>query len=123
LRRWKPRPVSPELRREIFGQPSLARGAARTISDLSRWLVPAFGCFILVIGGLTQRLPDRTLAHETNLWAVSHHGNSRIMFSESRRHSEINAVPVKRFEYRLAATQITEPASALLISYTNQLIQ
>ena len=123
MRRWTPRRPSPELRQRIFGRPASVETAARTISDFSRFLVPAFGCFMLVLSGLSQRLPENLAATETNLLSGQDRGNSRIILAEARRLSEINAIPVTRMEYRIKASELAQPESTGVTAYTNQLIQ
>ena len=123
LRRWTPRRPSPELRARLFGKPALARDAVRTVSDFSRWLVPAFGCFVLVMGGLSQRFTgEHAFQRETNVLGPAA-GSSRFMLAEARVHSEINAVPVKHLHYSFVSN-ITQPASpGPDFSFTNRLIQ
>src|SRR6186997_2051772 len=123
-RKWIPRRPSPELRQRIFGKPALAGAAARTISDFSRWLVPAFGCFVLVVGGLTQHVSEHVApARETNLFSAQNGQKSRIMLAEARQHSEINALPTTRMERSIEGSPLPPPGQSTLISHTNQLIQ
>lgn len=65
MKEWRPRQPSPGLRNRIFA-PEAAAGAAAIFAAsqrqafdwaaLTRWLVPAVGCFIMVTATLTD--PD-----------------------------------------------------------------
>jgi hypothetical protein len=120
LRRWTPRRPSPDLRARVFGRGALIRSAALALSEFSRWVVPAFGCFVLVVGGLSRGPARVALEGEASSWSA---GRERIMLAEARQHSEINAVPVTRMEQRIGMALFQEPSGASLISYTNKLIQ
>lgn len=126
MRTWTPRRPSPELRARIFSKPPAPaiEAVAETVRSFSRWLVPAFGCFLLVAGGLAQRPDDHIIfADGAELLGVHNGGNSRVMLAETRQHCEKNAIPAKLLEYHLGARELTQPVSAPLTSYTNQLIQ
>lgn len=127
MRRWTPRQPSPELRARIFGVQAPVQipvqAAARTLGDFSRWLVPAFGCFLLVVGGLSQRVSDPLGGSaETNWLGAQSGGNSRIMLAQSRQHSEINAIPATRMERSIGRAELAQPGRTAT-SHTNQLIQ
>jgi hypothetical protein len=125
LRKWAPRQPSPELRRRIFGQAhealepiSRETAGAGGISfghfaDLSRWLVPVLGCFLLVLASFSTH----SSLHEPMYFA-----GTNLMFPAD--HSDINSVPARHLESNFAAAPklLTSPG-ALLISYTNKLIQ
>lgn len=114
MRKWTPRRPSPDLRARLFGAPPLSQSAVRTLGEFSRWVVPAFGCFLLVIGGLSQRLPDaRMFGLERGRADAEAGSKSRFMFAEARQHSEINAIPVKHLQYSLGSNlaQPAQPAS------------
>jgi hypothetical protein len=109
------------LRARLFGQPARAQAAVHTIGAFSRWLVPAFGCFLLVAGGISQRSPDARRVTDIDFLAQSG-GNDRIMLAEARQHSEINAVPVKHMQYSFGSN-LSQPVHSAPAGHTNHLIQ
>ncbi len=120
MRRWKPRRPSPKVRHAIFGRPALVRTAARGLGDFSRWLVPACGCFLLVVGTLSQRAPYfATAGTDTNYSGLQ--GGGRILLAEMREHSEKNAIPATRLEQRLAGSILPQNENPSLDLQTNHL--
>jgi hypothetical protein len=126
LRKWKPRQPSPEVYRRIFG-----REPEPVISldfrDLSRWLVPAVGCFLLVMGSLSTHLPARySQMAATNLVlpALTRESPAAAL-PGALAHSEVNSYPAKSYEWSFGARTSTAASvgGAILISYTNKLIQ
>ena len=60
LRKLTPRRPSPELRARIFGADSQAAGAVSLdLRELTRWIVPALGCFLLVMASLSSHWQPR----------------------------------------------------------------
>jgi hypothetical protein len=116
LRTWRPRRPSPELRAQIFAEPAVS--AARALSEFSRWLVPSFGCFLLAVGSLSQRLPGNGHIMAQSLLTIG----TQTAAAEARQHSEINAIPAKRMEYSIHAALTQSLTSPILTSYTNKLI-
>ena len=57
LRTWKPRQPSERIREALFGEQSASGDMATGLrfGEITRWLVPAMGCFLLVIGSLSPR--------------------------------------------------------------------
>jgi hypothetical protein len=58
MKQWQPRPPSPGLRSRIFAsEPKAAAFEKRPLdfATLTRWLIPAMGCFIMVTGSLRDR--------------------------------------------------------------------
>src|SRR5688500_14776917 len=99
LRRLTPRRPSPELRARIFSsaaQPAAAIGF--DLHELTRWIVPAFGCFLLVMGSLSSHLHPRygvELA-ETNFVMPSLTDEGPAQFPQSStKHSVMNSIPAK----------------------------
>jgi hypothetical protein len=91
----------------------MAHTAARSLGDFSRWLVPAFGCFALVVGSLSDRFPNLPPAGAADV---------DVVMAQAVRLSEKNALPVTRMERSLTSS-LAQPASHNLISYTNKLMQ
>ena len=125
LRRWTPRPASPELRERIFG--SAIRVAAPRIrfADFSQWLVPVFGCFLLVIGTLSSRYPahDSYSAVPTNMLEGSPAYGSTVLAARAD-HSDKNNVPSSHLEWSFGSqTSTTAYSGAVQVSYTNKIIQ
>lgn len=122
--RWKPRQPSPKVYRHIFGN-NPAGEVSFGFRDLSRWLVPAFGCFLLVVSNLTTHLQGRYSLQmsATNLPALSNIALSTI--PGAQRHSGVNSFPAREYAINFAARPSTAATSAgsILISYTNGLIQ
>jgi hypothetical protein len=114
------------LRRRIFGVAE--RVSARTfhLADLSQWLVPVFGCFLLVMGTLSDRYP----AHETLPVGFTNMllSDNNAVISARADHSDKNALPPMPAEWTLGARSASARAStsaldAVMVSYTNKLIQ
>ncbi|HEV8542476.1 MAG TPA: hypothetical protein VGR78_08790 [Verrucomicrobiae bacterium] len=126
MRKWTPRQPSPELHRRIFGEAhedfeTISRDAAGAgvislgrFADLSRWLVPVLGCFLLVLASFS----NHSALHEPMYFA-----GTNLMFPAD--HSDINSVPARHLESNFAVPKLlaSPGASALLSSYTNKLIQ
>jgi len=105
-----------------------APAVSKGLADVSRWLVPTFACFLLVVASLSSHLPHRTAASfaMTNLLLpAGNHDTPRAVAQSSGHsgHSGVNAVPAKRLEWSFGARGTAGSAGALLISYTNKLIQ
>jgi hypothetical protein len=111
------------VRQRIFGTSKARIGLHLT--DFSRFLVPALGCFLLVLGTLSTRMNERHAfpAGPTNgLLPYSGAQNGRLVLAQSVNHSGVNAVPAKRVEWSIGLARPTGIGAAL-ISYTNKLIQ
>ena len=127
LQKWKPRQPSPDVHQRIFGR-APESDIAFHLRDLSRWLVPAFGCFLLVIGSLSTHLPARySLRSEKDfILPPLSEESSMAMLPGAKNHSGVNCYPAKRFELNFGtrvSTAAATSATSLLISYTNKLIQ
>jgi hypothetical protein len=123
--RWKPRQPSPKVYRRIFGaerEDEVAFG----LRDFSRWLVPAFGCFLLVLANLSTHLPGRFALQlaDTNVPSFSDQ-MSMATLPGAQQHSEVNSYPAREYEWSFAARHSTAAmtAGSILVSYTNKLIQ
>jgi hypothetical protein len=131
LRRWAPRQPSPELRRRIFRQVAAPEASPRNlVADFSQWLVPAFGCFLLVAGTLTSRYPAHAVLPigATNfLSAETGNGYTEMVIASGADHSDKNSLPAPRLEWtfggRSSAANPAARAGVGLVSYTNQIIQ
>ena len=126
LEKWVPRRPSRKLHARIFGQ-AAESDLVFHLRDLSRWVVPAFGCFLLVLGSLSNHLPGRfpfNLDRERfELPPLSE--ESAVALLPGVNHSGVNCYPARSMEFNFAprgATVITAASSAL-ISYTNKLMQ
>ena len=110
-RRWTPRRPSPELRQSIFGTPAVANTEAIGAAILMRWLVPATGCFLLLLATLNSRLP-----HE----AAEYSGPRGASFLSAADHSELNNLPRTTLE-RSFGRGSTSVVLGTLVEYTNKL--
>lgn len=95
------------------------------LRDLSRWLVPAFGCFLLVMTHLSTHLPGRYPAHLTD-GATPSLGTELSMATlpGAQHHSGVNSYPARSYEVSFGARSSTAAlnAATILFSYTNKLI-
>jgi hypothetical protein len=127
LQKWKPRQPSSKLYHRIFGH-APQNEIAFHFHDFSRWLVPAFGCFLLVLGSLSNHLPARySLRSEKDfvLPPLSEESSAAIL-PGAKSHSGVNSYPAKSYELSFGtrvSTAAATTASSILISYTNKLIQ
>lgn len=128
LRTWTPRQPSPELHERIFGAaaaPSTPRSAIG-LADFSRWLVPAFGCFLLVIGTLSSRHPVHEvfpLAATNLLFPGNRTAYNDVVVAARADHSDINSLPARRLEWSFGGGAGTATFGSMLVAYTNKLIQ
>src|SRR4029079_2794904 len=99
LRRWTPRQASPELRERIFVQIAGAAAVSRApfrFADFTQWLVPVFGCFLLMMGTLSSRYP----AHDVSLIATNMLlSENSAAYAGGIEHSEKNALPAAHVEW------------------------
>ena len=139
LKKWTPRQPSPELRARIFRAPAQMasirtgrRAADRGFfADLTYWLVPALGCFLLAAGTLSHRYPVHgpiaLSAGATNLLLPDGHGAYSEAAIASRlsgaNHSDVNALPAPRLEWSFGSSASSTPPTAAAVSYTNKIIQ
>jgi hypothetical protein len=123
--RWKPRQPSRKVYRRIFGAEREGE-VDFGLRDFSRWLVPAFGCFLLLVANLSTHLPGRNSLQlaATNLPSFSEHV-SMATLPGAEQHSEVNSYPAREYEWSFAARHSTAAmaAGSILVSYTNKLIQ
>ena len=128
LRKWTPRPASPELRQRIFGVAPRPAAAPIRFADFSQWLVPVFGCFLLVVGTLSSRYPAHgafPLGAATNiLLSDNSAAYSEAVLAASADHSDKNSLPAPRLEWSFASKATsTSSYGAVQVSYTNKIIQ
>ncbi len=127
FRKWKPRQPSPELRARIFAtQPSVPSTIAFDLRDLTRWIVPAVGCFMLAMGSLSDRWHVRTSmdADSAQFVLPSLHEESAGQFPpSSTEHSVMNNIPTKTLEWSIGPRTATTSMGTILIAYTNKLIR
>ena len=98
------------------------------LRDLTRWIVPAFGCFLLALATLSNHVQPhyalRLSATNYALPPLTGESGSVMMPAEYDHNSGVNAIPAREFEVifasRPALTSITG-LGTLLISYTNKL--
>lgn len=122
LRKWIPRQVSPELRQRIFGATSTAAAADTPFrfADITQWLVPAFGCFLLMIGTLSSRYP----AHDVSLTATNMLlSDNAAAYAGSVEHSEKNSLPAAHVEWTFGNRSSATSYNGTTVSYTNKIIQ
>jgi hypothetical protein len=95
----RPRRPSPELQARIFGiEPEPAAAISFDLRELTRWIVPAFGCFLLVMASLSSNFHPRygiELA-ETNfvLRSLTEEGSPHLPPSATE-HSLMNNIPAR----------------------------
>jgi hypothetical protein len=113
------------LRARIFGAPPRAAAPRIRFADFSQWLVPVFGCFLLVIGTLSSRYP----AHDvypvlaTNVLEGSPAYGEAVLAARAD-HSDKNSVPASHLEWNFGSqTSTTAYPGAVQASYTNKIIQ
>ena len=126
LEKWKPRQPSPKVFTRVFGHEP--EGVAFHLRDLSRWLVPAFGCFLLVMGSLSTHLPSRYSLYSTETNYVLPPLTEEMSVATlpgAQQHSGVNSYPARSYEWILATRFSTGAAEtgSMLISHTNKLIQ
>jgi hypothetical protein len=110
------------VRARIFGAPAAATTAAQALSDFSRWLVPAAGCFLLAVGSLSQKLPSQLSgAVETQLIGTEW---NRVDLSVqlAMRQTEPDRTMARVDPFSTSRTILAQPVSSN-ISQTNHSIQ
>jgi hypothetical protein len=130
LRKWKPRQPSPRVAARIFGtEPQGQLALDFHWSDVSRWIIPAFGCALLALATLSSHLPSRYSAQlaATNFVLPSLiEDNGTVTLPPAQGHSGVNGVPAKTLVWNFGArpaAQAVGSVGSMLISYTNKLIQ
>ena len=127
LRKFKPRQPSPELRARIFATEQSVGAIAFDLRELTRWLVPAFGCFLLVLGSLSHHWNPRYAVDlaSTNLVlpSLDEEHPSVLPPPSAHKHSGVNGVPAKTLEWNYRPHSAVTSMGTILISYTNKLIQ
>ena len=126
LQKWKPRQPSPELRSQIFGAESEAPRVSFDLGELSRWFLPAFGCFLLVMASLANHLQPHygmELAATNFVMPSLTEDPGSAVPPSSARHSLMNAVPAKTMEWNFGTRPAGSSMGTLLSSYTNKLIR
>jgi hypothetical protein len=112
------------LRARIFGAPASAAAPRIRFADFSQWLVPVFGCFLLVIGTLSSRYPahENYSALPTNILDGSPAYSSTVLAARAD-HSDKNNVPASHLEWSFGSqTSTTAYPGAVQVSYTNKII-
>lgn len=84
------------------------------ISAISRWAVPALGCFLLVTATLTSHLPHGRLGVFQQPFSAS--------YLSAGTHSEMNSVPRATLEWSFGPRTATS-VLANIIEQTNTLIR
>src|SRR3954467_10900958 len=93
LRKWTLRQASPELRSRIFAREGVEPSKRSFhFGEATRGLVPALGCFLLVMSSLSTKLQESSTAQFTgpNLMMASttNERAAEIFYSKSQEHSE-----------------------------------
>src|SRR5437870_3819476 len=107
LRQWTPRRPSAELQATLFSRKTPEQIHPNDfVGGIFRWLVPAAGCFALLLSGI-------------NLRNAAHSGNPILEpgFATYSSHSEQNNVPVSHFE--LALTSSVSSATQIPFNYSD----
>ena len=127
LRKWTPRQPSPELRARIFrAEPQSAAAISFDFRELTRWIVPAFGCFLLVMASLSSHLHPRygiELAETNFVFPSLTDDSSGVMPASPTEHSMMNNIPAKTLEWSFGPRSAATSVGTILISYTNKLIR
>ena len=117
MKEWRLRQPSPELRRRIFApEPAGAAVMAEGQFDftlLLRWLVPAVGCFAMVM--LTHSEATAPAAMEPL------GGEQQLAFSTATRHTSMNNVPTTTVEWTFGRASSSNNDSYVRM-VTNELI-
>ena len=95
------------------------------LRDLSRWLVPAFGCFLLVMAHLSAHLPGRySMQMPEGATQILGDQFSMAKIPGAQQHSGVNSYPARSYEVSFGARPSTAAlnAASILFSYTNKLI-
>ena len=127
---WKPRQPSPKIYSRIFGHEPEVNLAVQ-FRDFSRWLVPAFGCFLLALASLSTHSPARfslTKAGTNMVLPPLTAKFSAATIPGAQQHSGVNSYPARSYEWNFGSRASTtssaiSTANAILFSYTNKLIQ
>lgn len=125
LGEWVPRSPSPKLKQRLFTATEReVEPGFYNLHDLSRWLVPAFGCFMLVLSSLSSRFQEsHHLASNAVVGSISPIAAESNFFNRVAEHSDINSVPFKRLEYNFGARAPLTFTGAYLVSHTNRLME
>ena len=98
--------------------------------DFSRWLVPAFGCFLLALASLSTHSPGRfSFTKGTNMVLPPLTEKfSAATIPGAQQHSGVNSYPARSYEWSFGSrasstSSALSTANAILFSYTNKLIQ
>jgi hypothetical protein len=127
LRKRTPRQPSPELRTRIFAtdaHPAVALGF--DVRELTRWIVPVFGCFLLVMASLSSHLHPRygiALAETNFVLPPLTDDSPGIMPASRTEHSMMNSIPAKTLEWSFGPRNAATSVGTILIAYTNKLIR
>lgn len=125
LEKWVPRRPSPKIYERLFHR-DRESDMAFHLRDLSRWIIPAFGCFLLVMGSLSNHLPAHFEDKHFVLPPLTEEMSVAIL-PGVKNHSGVNCYPAKSYEWSVANRSFAAPAAfspgSLLISLTNKLIQ
>ena len=126
---WKPRQPSPKIYTRIFGHESDVKLAVH-FRDFSRWLVPAFGCFLLAVASLSTHSPALFSSSKTEPDFVLPPLTEKFSFATipgAQQHSGVNSYPARSYELSFSARASTTSSAIstanAILSYTNKLIQ
>ena len=95
------------------------------LRDLSRWLVPALGCFLLMMAHLSAHIPARySMQIADHAPQILGDQLSMASIPGAQQHSGVNSYPARSYEVSFAARPSTAAlnAASILFSYTNKLI-
>ena len=97
----------------------------RRLTDFTQWLVPVFGCFLLVVGTLSTRYPAHVVLtfSATNFLAEHGAAYSEMVLASGAEHSDKNALPVPRLEWSFGGRSSTADLVGAPTSYTNKINQ
>src|SRR5438132_12319511 len=110
MKAWRPHPPSPGLRRRIFAsEPDRAEFSRAPLdwAGFMRWLVPALGCFTILIGialDPTTRIPAG---------AIGPLANQHLAFAMVEGHGDCvkNTIPAKNLQWTFGQPSPSSNAS------------
>jgi hypothetical protein len=102
-----------------------APGGPFRLADFTQWLVPVFGCFLLMIATLSNRYPIHDVSMSATNMLLS---ENAAAYAGSIEHSEKNALPSAHVEWTFgnrpsATSAATSYSGTVPVSYTNTIIQ
>lgn len=125
MRDLKPRIPSPDLKERIFSPRELVPAEPAltfSLADVTRWLVPVMGCFLVALASLGTRTAPQAFVRSTNdLLPQSGKSAYAAYVGANLFHSEMNSVPVTRVERNFGPAR--ESSARGVLQLTTNLMQ